>query len=499
MTNYAQSLKIKAAAELELRRRSQQSIGVPPEVLRARTNLLDFTQYTYPEYEANWHHVVICRYLDNFVRGEIKRLMLFVPPQNGKSELVSRRLPAFIFGVNPDAAIIASSYSADLSSRMNRDVQRIIDSPEYTRLFPGTQLYGSNVRTTARGTYLRNSDIFEIVGHKGVYRSAGVGGGITGMGFDFGIIDDPLKDRAEAQSATVRENIWDWYTSTFYTRQRKDAAILLTMTRWHVDDLAGRLIGNMRDPDGEQWVVINFPAIAEEPRHVDDPRAVGEALWPSRYSLEYLDKARRQGEYDFNALYQQRPMAEGGGLFKRDKFNKIDTEPANIVRRVRFWDLAVSSRTSADFSVGVQMGLTADGRYVILDIARFQADWDDVVPKVEAVALRDGRETLIGIETAFFHTQAVKKLLQRPAMHGFSVRGYPVDKDKFTRALPFAARVGEDMVDVLRRSWLDNYLDEITSFTGLGDVHDDQVDASSGAYTMLGERRALEVSKSRFA
>lgn len=206
------------------------------ELLRrreARRGVLSFTQYTKPDYETNWHHEVLCDHLDKFVSGEIRRLMVFMPQRQGKSELVSRRLPAYVFGRFPRASVMGCSYAADLSSRMNRDVQRIIDSPEYLKVFPGTRLYGKSVRSTSEGSYLRNSDIFEIVDYLGVYRSAGVGGGITGMGFDYGIIDDPVKDPKDAESEVVRESLWEWYTGAFWTRQAPNARILLTMTRWH--------------------------------------------------------------------------------------------------------------------------------------------------------------------------------------------------------------------------------------------------------------------------
>ena len=148
----------------------------------ARRHLLDFTTYTYPGYEVNWHHREICGYLDRFIAGEIKRLMIFAPPRSGKSELVSRRLPAFLLGRMPDATIIATSYGADLARRMNRDVQRIMDDDAYRRLFPDTKLWGKNVRSDAQGSWLRNSDMFEVVGHRGYYLGTGVGGSITGSG-----------------------------------------------------------------------------------------------------------------------------------------------------------------------------------------------------------------------------------------------------------------------------------------------------------------------------
>lgn len=188
--------------------------------------------------------------------------MVFMPPRHGKSELVSRYFPAWAFGNHPDLSMIASSYADDLISRMNRDVQRIIDSPGYRRVFQEIGINAKNIRTTAQGNYLRNSDIFEIVGHKGAYRSAGVGAGITGMGADILNIDDPVKDAKEANSETVRKSVWEWYTSTAYTRLSPGGGVLLTMTRWHVDDLAGRLLEAMKKGEGDRWEIINFPAIA---------------------------------------------------------------------------------------------------------------------------------------------------------------------------------------------------------------------------------------------
>ena len=207
----------------------------------ARRSMAEFTLYTDERYQMNWHHRLICEYLDKWINKDVKRLMVFTAPRHGKSELVSRKLPAYIFGRNPDTSIISASYSADLASRMNRDVQRIMDEYRYIELFPESRLYGKNLKD-ANGKFLRNSDIFEIVNHRGVYRSAGVGGGITGMGGEYIIIDDPVKNREEANSEVYREKLWDWYTSTLYTRLEKDGCILVTLTRWHEDDLAGRLL-----------------------------------------------------------------------------------------------------------------------------------------------------------------------------------------------------------------------------------------------------------------
>jgi hypothetical protein len=252
--------------------------------------------------------------LDKFARLEITRLMIFCPPRHGKSELVSRRLPAYILGRNPDAPIITASYGADLARRMNRDVQRIIDSPSYQEIFPQTRLFGKNIRTLAGGSWLRNSDEFEIVEYSGYYRGAGVGGAITGMGMMYGIIDDPVKNRQDASSATIRQGLWDWYVSTFRTRLAPGGGILITVTTWHEDGLEARLLKLAESsPNADQWTVIRLPAIAEEPVASYDIRQPGEALWPGRYDNDELESTRLTlGSYEWNALYQQRPNPDSG-------------------------------------------------------------------------------------------------------------------------------------------------------------------------------------------
>jgi hypothetical protein len=183
-----------------------------PRAELARRNLLDFVLYTKEEYRVNWHHERLCSYLDRFIRGEIKRLMVFMPPQHGKSELVSRRFPAFYLGKFPKTKIILASYSDDLVSTFNRDCQRIIDDESYKDIFPSTNLSG-NSRGGDR--WLRNSSLFEIVDHGGFLKTVGVGGSLTGTPADVGIIDDPVKDSIEATSDTYKRRNWDWYNDVF--------------------------------------------------------------------------------------------------------------------------------------------------------------------------------------------------------------------------------------------------------------------------------------------
>lgn len=311
---------------------------------RARNGLLNFTAYTKPGYNVGWHHRNLCRKLNDFASGKIKRLMVFMPPRHGKSELVSRRLPAYILGRNPNAKIIAGSHTASLANAMNRDVQRIIDSPAYRELFPSTTLTTSGSRSGEDGSYLRNSEEFEIVGYTGAYKCAGVGGALAGRGGDFLILDDPIKDHEEAESVVYREKLWNWYSTVFASRaEGENAGILITVTRWHEDDLPGRLLKLAKsDPEADQWEVINYPAIKELAEVPDDPRAEGEALWPWKFPIRSLKKIRATGgSRNFNSIYQQRPSSEEGDILKREWMtNRYTVLPA--LHRNR-WDECVIS------------------------------------------------------------------------------------------------------------------------------------------------------------
>ena len=310
------------------------------------------------------------------VNGDLRRLIVSMPPRHGKSELVSRRLPALLFGLNPKETVIACSYSAELASRMNRDVQRIMTSQAYHTLFPETRLSEGNVKSIA-GSWLRNSDMFEVVGHGGTYRSAGVGGGITGMGARWIIVDDPIKNREEADSSTIREKIWDWYTSTLYTRQAPDARILVVMTRWHTEDLVGKLLLLAEEKDiADKWEVIEFPAVSLDPVKPPDERKPGEALWPEMFGLDDLERMRASmGEYQWAALYQQTPRAGGGVEWPQEYFDKslmFDEWPESLQQKVIALDPSKGANARhGDYSAIVRLGRTADGTlWVEGDLAR---------------------------------------------------------------------------------------------------------------------------------
>ena len=289
---------------------------------KSRHDLKPFIQSTFADYEFNWHHQLMIDKINQFTNGDIKKLMFYVPPQHGKSELVSRRTPAYALGKNPNLRLAFCTYNASFAGKFNREVQRIIDSSAYKRIFPDTRLNGSNVRDAAKGSFIRNTDEFEIVDKKGSYKSVGIGGALTGSPVDMGIIDDPIKDAMEANSETYRQRLWDWYLTVFSTRLHNDSQQMITLTRWHHDDLAGRIL--KEEPD--DWTVITLPAIKEDNSNTEDPRKIGEALWESKHSAEKHLNLKSKSKTVFDSLLQQRPSAKGGNIFKAKWFIPY-TEP----------------------------------------------------------------------------------------------------------------------------------------------------------------------------
>ncbi len=457
---------------------------------RARRSFEHFVRATvHADYKMGWVHQEVCKELDQFLAdvaaGKNPRLMLFAPPRHGKSELASRRFPAYALGRHPDLSIIATSYGAELASSMNRDVQRIIDSPAYSNLFPSTKLWGENIRTVADGSYLRNSDIFEVVGHRGVYKSSGVGGGITGRGMHIGIIDDPFKDAEEAYSQTIRDKVWEWYTSTFYTRLMPGGGILIILTRWHEDDLAGRILKHAAE-NGEQWRVVSYPAIAEKD---EAHRKEGEPLHADRYDLGQLGRIRTAvGSRVWASLYQQRPSAAEGSIFKREWWKTYETmseEPAAIIKElgithvVQFWDTAFKTKTANDYSVCVTLG-QAEHKFYVLDRWKGKVEFPELKNTAIAHAAKWMPHTLL-IEDAASGASLIQEL-QRDSL--LPVHPIKVDKDKVSRAYAVTPLLEAGRVAYpAKASWASDFVDTLATFPNA--EHDDDVDAFDGALEYL--------------
>lgn len=451
----------------------------------SRRNLSDFTNYTKPDFIEGWFNRIIAKELQQFyfdvMAGKQPRLIIQAPPRSGKSELFSRRFPAWAFGQNPNLQIIAASYSTDLASRMNRDVQRIIDSEEYQGVFPETTLNGKNIATVS-GQSLRNSEIFEIVGHAGAYRSAGVGAGITGMGADIGIIDDPVKDAKEANSQTIRDAVWDWYTTTFYTRLSPKSGILLGMTRWHEDDLAGRLLREMAN-DGDQWRIVSFPAIAEED---EEFRLEGEALHPERYDLERLTKIKKAvGSQAWNALYQQRPSSKGGDIIKGAWFKRYSVLP-RMKRIIITADTAQKTKQHNDYSVLLVAGVGHDGGVYALDLIRGKWEAPELEQKVSDVwnKYKSFGVHKVYVEDKSSGTSLIQNIQRKQRI---PIEGVQVDTDKYTRVLGIQGYIESGYIYLPNDAeWIEDFIKECEAFTATDShKHDDQVDAMVMAITEL--------------
>ncbi len=304
----------------------------------ARRKLINFIKFRFPSYDTNWHHRIIADALQRVESGKLKRLMISLPPRNGKSELVSVNFPAWCMGRNKDRSIIAASYGAELATDFGRKVRNIMDSPEFKTLFDAKLAPDAK----AKGSWATNG--------RGEYNAVGVGGAITGKGGSIVIVDDPIKNREEADSEVNSEKVWDWYRSTLRTRLTPDGAIIIVMTRWKDSDLIGRILEENKLQSGEEWEVITLPAVAE---HDEEFRKEGEALWANQFSLKNLEDIQKDiGTYEFASLYQQNPVNRETQLFKLDMFTRVDMEEVEKMQTNCYVtiDSAISKKKYSDYT-----------------------------------------------------------------------------------------------------------------------------------------------------
>lgn len=461
-----------------------------------RGGMKAFTTLTFPEYEWNWHHVITCNWLNKFVRREPgwRRLMIFEPPRHGKTELTSRRLPALIHGMYPNDEILAATYNGDLATDMTMDVQRIMDTPVYQKIFPETRI----PKEGTSGKYARNKQEHELIPvqnpvdrlwtiPRGSYRSAGVGGSFTGRGANWALIDDPIKGREDADSKAFRDSLWKWYTSTLRTRLEGEGSILITLTRWHNDDLVGRLLELAKsDPNADQWKILMLPALKENDKNEEDPRQIGEGLWLNKFTMKNYMALKAGGERDWSALYQQRPSIEGGNIIKRAHFRYYSVLPARFDQVIQSWDFAVKDKQTSDYTVGGVWGRIGQDKYLI-DLVRGR--WSFPVALQELVKL--SRK----------HPSAYKKLIEAKANGpaviqslkqtvGGLVEVEPMG-DKVSRLNAAAPDFEAGNVYLPEKApWLDEYETEMINFPNW--AKDDQVDMTSQAVNEL--RKAVTIT-----
>ena len=424
-----------------------------------------------PEYNWDWPHLLlIFDKLEKVVSGEIKKLMIFMPPRHGKSECVTVRFPIWCMERNPKIRTIVGAYSTTLAEKFSRTARGIA-----RERFPL-----SADRKAAEDWQ---------TGDEGGMRAVGVGSGVTGYGGHLIIIDDPIKSREEADSPAYRERVWNWYMNDIYTRREPKAPVILINTRWHQDDLAGKIL---KSEDGPNWTVLSLPALAEEGDELG--RAVGEPLCEDRFDLADLLDIKRVLGIAFYALYQQRPTPKEGDFFKREWFEIVPQVPADIRFMVRYWDRA-STSSGGDYTAGVLMGY-ARGIFYVMDVVRGQWDSEsrDILIR-QTVALDEERygrgaiqiwEEREGGSAGKDAGNAFVKMLAGHPAYTESVSG---KGDKSLRAGPFQAQAMVRAVVVVQGSWNEAYLEELSGFP-FGN-NDDQVDGTSGAFRRLIVRQKI--------
>ena len=428
-----------------------------------RRRLLPFTQRFNPDYQAGWVHHDVCRRLERFATQiDLKRsprLMLLMPPRTGKSELASRNFPAWFLGARPKLEVVAGSYSGALTLSFSRKVREIVRDSSFTPVFDQCKLDPSS---QALESWMTTQG--------GSYTAVGVGGSLTGKGAHCLIIDDPVKDQLEADSQTIRDNIFDWYVSTARTRLAPGGGLLLIQTWWNDDDLAGRLQAAMSD-GGEQFEVV-YPG--EEPsKGARLLRAADSALHPERY--DYASLIALKGAYEasgkkriWSALYQQNPMPDDGLYFTKDLFEWYDDAPdLRDARIIQAWDFAITEKQNSDWTVGVCIAQTPDDDLYLLNIVETMLDFHEK-HGAHAVGVEDGQ--IWKTMKAIFE----RRCRERRAYPNM-ITNRPVT-DKQVRASPLRGRMQGAKVHFPRkRAWVDAVEAELLRFPAA--KHDDIVDA----------------------
>jgi len=492
----------KSRPERAAKRESTQQERAQQEMARrelAKRHLLAFVQRYEPKYMAGWVHKVICNELMEFseqvVRGESPRLMITMPPRHGKSLLASQYFPAWHLGRHPEHEFINTSYAQSLQMDFSRKIQELVKSPDYHLLF-------GNLGVTKKNEAIERWSLYDYDEDKrtgGGILAAGVGGPITGRGAHILLIDDPVKNREEAESTTIREGAKSWYSSTAYTRLAPGGGILIIQTRWHDDDLSGWLLEEMREAekemkvsgewpeDADRWRCIDFPAIAvtdEKYRHK------GEALHPDRYPLPALRKIRRAtAPRDWAALYQQNPQVEEGAYFQKKYFKFYKVAPPYLDIYCA-GDLAISKKEHADWSVFYVVGLDANGHIYFLDEYRGRWDAKEIVDVIFQIH-RKWKPRHFGLEKGQISLTLDSFLRQRKREEGLyelHVEELPPGKqDKELRARMIQGLMSLGQVWWPEGTlWVDDSMNELLRFPN--GVKDDRVDAAAWIGKMVANK-----------
>ena len=454
----------------------------------ARRSLFDFTRTTMPDFSDTWFHRSFYKQLQRFADGECNKMMIWIPPQTGKSEGATRRMIPYLLGNNPKLKIALVSYNSPMARKFNREIQRVFDTDEYKLLFPDTKLNEKNV-VTVHGSWLRNADECEIIKHGGGFKTVGVGGPLTGTKVDVLIIDDVYKDAQDAWSTTVRGNISDWYDTVAETRLHNDSKQLVVFTRWHEDDLAGRILKQQQG-----WDIVKYEAIKTgEPTELD-PRQPGEALWPERHSLDRLLKSKAKNPYAFEALYQQNPSPKGGNYIKGAWFKIVNDCPDEIV-----WDMwidgAYTHSTKNDPS-GIMIAGEHGGNVYIKSFTEAYMEMPQLLNTVQSMAKHGGvgKKSRVFVEPKASGKSLVQ-MLKNTGLNMVEIDGPLVNQGKEARIHTASPSVNGGYVHLLIGAWNDAFIHQLEGFPGA--KHDEAVDllGYSVEYYLVNKRITYDPDK----
>jgi len=431
---------------------------------------IDYAFYCEYVHRGLWiparHLELVCSNLEEVERGILKRLMIYLPPRHGKSMSCTETFPSYFIGKNPERRVIEVSYGDDLARRFGKFNRQKIEE------------FGNEIFRVQVAKDQASMTNFDIEGHRGGMISVGVGGPITGQGADLLLIDDPIKNREQADSETYREKIWSEWQNTLRTRLHPNAAVILIITRWHEDDLAGRLL-NPEYGEVEDWEIVSLPAEAEAGDLLG--RDIGEPLWPEHgFDKHWMNSTKAAvGSRAWNALYQQRPTPAEGSLLKRGWWQWYDKPPDKFDRVVQSWDCSFKDSDGSDYVVGQVWGMKGIDCY-LLDQVRGRMDMPTTVEAVEMVSEKwpDTKRKFIEDKA---NGPAVMQILSRKLSGIIAVNP---EGGKLARASAVSPHIESGHVFLPKfYSWAQDFVEEAAAFPN--GQHDDQVDAMTQAINQL--------------
>lgn len=433
---------------------------------KSQESFMDFVRVMWPGFIHGRHHALMAKKFEDIANGKSKRLIINMPPRHTKSEFASFMLPAWYLGKFPNRKIIQCSNTAELAVGFGRKVRNLVDSDVYAKIFPNVSL---RTDSKAAGRWATNAN--------GDYFAIGVGGTVTGKGADLLIIDDPHSEQEAALAAgdpTVYDKVFEWYSSGPRQRLQPGGTIIIVMTRWSKRDLTGRVLQSMIERDGDEWEVINLPAIMPS----------GNSLWPEFWALEELEKLRNELPISkWSAQYQQDPSAEAGAIVKREwwqVWEKENPPPCEFI--IQSWDTAFTKNERSDYSACTTWGVfhmnedSNDTHIILLDALKERLEFPEL--KQRAMDMYTEWEPDACIVEA--------KASGAPLVFELRKMGIPVQEftptrgnDKITRVNSVADLFASGKVWAPRKRWAEEVIEEMAAFPNSD--HDDLVDSATQA------------------